>query len=293
MRKLTKNIVAETGFQWANVGAAVTEGGVIMIDCPVRPTESRKWQEELRTLSPLGLRYLISTDYHGDHSTGAAFVKGVTYIAPQRVYEEMGKIQGKHTFSRNALIETLRDQGLKEEAEEVAKAAVRLPTVCFEESLILHLPPLTFEIRRVGGHTPACSVVYIPEEKVIFSSDVVMDTPEPGMRDANVGQWLKAMEWIEGLPVDYIVTGHGEIGGKEIIGKLRKYLSEVWGIMGKLVESGKTKAEAVGDRSFGKFLRVDESKGSYWIEHRKKTFQLGLEKMYDDVKELQGATEKT
>ncbi|MFQ5895932.1 MAG: MBL fold metallo-hydrolase, partial [Nitrospinota bacterium] len=74
MRQLTEHLYAETGFDWANVGAAVTDEGVVLIDCPVRPTDSRKWQGEVRSLSPRGIRYLISTDYHGDHTTGAAFI---------------------------------------------------------------------------------------------------------------------------------------------------------------------------------------------------------------------------
>ncbi len=32
MLRLTKSIVVETGFQWANVGAAITEDGIVLID---------------------------------------------------------------------------------------------------------------------------------------------------------------------------------------------------------------------------------------------------------------------
>ena len=95
--------------------------GVVLIDCPVRPTDSERWQNDLRSLSPLGIRYLISTDFHGDHATGSAFVKGVTFIASQVVYE---KIAGKYAFSKKSFIETLRDQGHTEEAAKIAKAVI-------------------------------------------------------------------------------------------------------------------------------------------------------------------------
>jgi cyclase len=239
MQRLGNHIVVETGFQWANVGAAVTQEGVILIDCPVRPTDSRQWQKELRSLSPSGLRYLISTDFHGDHSTGAAFIEGVTYIAPQRVYEEIARIQERQTFSKDIFIETLRDQGFKEEAEEIAKAVVPLPKICFEDTLILHFPPLTFQIRRLGGHTPACSVVFIPEEKVLFAGDVVIEERNPGMRDAHLGQWIKALEWIENLPAEHIVPGHGEVCGKDVVRRLRDYFQTLRGDMEKLVRAGR------------------------------------------------------
>ena len=75
MRRLSDHLVAETEYLWANVGAGVTEAGVVLIDCPVRPSDSRSWQEKLRALSPKGIRYRISTDYHGDHTIGAAFIE--------------------------------------------------------------------------------------------------------------------------------------------------------------------------------------------------------------------------
>ncbi len=282
MRQLTEHVFAETGFAWANVGAAVTERGIVLIDCPVRPSDSRLWQKELRSLSPLGVRYLISTDYHGDHVTGSAFIKEGTLIAPERVYEEM--TQAKHPFFKEIFMETLRDQGLQEEAEEIDRAAVPLPELCFEEGLILHLPPLTFEMRRMGGHTPACSVVYIPEEKVLFGGDVVIDSPCPGMREANAGQWIRALEWIEALPVDRIVPGHGEVCGKEVVRRLKQYLSDVRETMRKCVRAGRAQSEAVKDPSFERFFWTDTSKGAYWAEQRKETFRKGLEKLYEEVK---------
>lgn len=284
MRRLTKNIVAETGFQWANVGAAITGDGIILIDCPVRPTDSRQWQKELRSLSPLGLRYLISTDFHGDHSTGAAFIEDVTYIAPQLVYEEIAKIQERQTFSKDIFIETLRDQGFSGEAEEIARAVVPLPKICFDDALILHFSPLTFQIRRLGGHTPACSVVFIPEEKVLFAGDVVIEERNPGMRDAHLGQWIKALEWIESLPVEHIVPGHGEVCGQDVVRRLKEYFQTLRGDMGKLVRAGRTKAEAVAADSFEKLFWADTSRGTYWIQQRRDNFRRGLERVYDEVK---------
>jgi cyclase len=230
----------------------------------------------------LGLCYLIATDFHGDHTTGAAFVEDVTFIAPQFVYEEVSK--GTNAFFKKIFVETLRDQGHTNEAAEIQEAAVPLPQVCFEDSLILHLHPLTLVIRRMGGHSPACSVVYVPEEGVLFSGDVVINGPSAGMRDANVAQWVKALSWVEELPVDTIVPGHGEVCGKEVVRRLKDRLIGIWKAMEKLVQEGRTKAEAVVDSSFAKYFFADTSHGAYWLQQRKDTFREGLERLYDEVK---------
>ncbi|MBI3126482.1 MAG: MBL fold metallo-hydrolase [Candidatus Tectomicrobia bacterium] len=284
MRQLSKHVYAETGYDWANVGAVVTDEGLVLIDCPVRPSNSQHWQNEIRPLSAKGIKYIIGTDYHGDHTTGSAFVEGPTFIAPQRVFDEISRTAGKHPFAKALFVNTLRDQGHTREADEIEAAVVPAPQICFEESMILHLPPLTFEIRRLGGHSPACSVVYVPEEGVLFSSDVAMDSPTPGMRDANVKQWIAALDWIEKLNPGRIVPGHGEIGGLEIVRKLRSYLQELSGVMEKVVRAGRSMEEAVRDPSFDRFFWADASKGAFWAQERRETFQKGLETVYKEAR---------
>ncbi len=87
MQRVGKHLYVETGYDWANVSAAVTDAGVVLVDSPVRPSDSRKWQEVVRGLHPEGARYLITTDYHGDHTTGASFIEGigetVLFLAPR------------------------------------------------------------------------------------------------------------------------------------------------------------------------------------------------------------------
>ncbi len=282
MRRLSEHLYAETAFDWANVGAAVTDNGVVLLDCPVRPTDSRRWQSEVASLSPLGVRYLIATDYHGDHTTGSSFIEGdVEIIAPQYVYEEIAK--GDNAFSKEIFVKTLRDRGHVAEAVEIETAAVPLPRFCFEDNLTLHLPPLTFEIHRKGGHSPACTSVLVPEEGVLFAGDVVINGPSAGMRDACVAEWIEALAWVETLNVETIVPGHGEICGKEVATELKDRLSGMMEIMVGVVGAGKPKTEATEDPQFLAYFHADDSLGAYWLQQRKDTFREGLERLYDEV----------
>ena len=106
MHNLSEHLYAETKYDWANVGAAVTEEGIVLLDCPVRPSDSKHWQDEIRKLSPEGIKYLIATDYHGDHTTGAHFIEDkVTFFAPEFVYQEASK--GDNAFSKDLFLEII------------------------------------------------------------------------------------------------------------------------------------------------------------------------------------------
>ena len=282
MHNLSEHLYAETKYDWANVGAAVTNEGVVLLDCPVRPSDSKHWQNEIRNLSSTQIKFLIATDYHGDHTTGASFIEDdVTFFAPEFVYQEVSK--GDNAFSKEIFVETLKDLGHIEEADAIINAPPYLPQVCFKENLILHFPPLTFEIYRKGGHSPACSSVFVPEEGVLFSGDVVINGPSAGMRDANLGEWIRALEWVESLPIDTIVPGHGEICGKEVAVELKGRLSDILGGMEEIVNAGIEKAAAVVHSSFDKFFHADTTRGEYWLQQRKETFQAGLERVYDEI----------
>ena len=136
MQRVGKHLYVETGYDWANVSAAVTDAGVVLVDSPVRPSDSRKWQEVVRGLHPKGARYLITTDYHGDHTTGASFIEGigetVLFLAPQVAYEEISK--GDNAFSKEIFVNTLRDLGHADEADAIDNAPVPLPAFCWEET---------------------------------------------------------------------------------------------------------------------------------------------------------------
>jgi glyoxylase-like metal-dependent hydrolase (beta-lactamase superfamily II) len=194
------------------------------------------------------------------------------------------KIRGNTRAARKTFVDTLNDMGEPEEAEQVAEANVPPPQVCFDDHLTLHLAPLTFEIFRKGGHTPACTCVLVPEERVLFSGDVMINEAGPGMRDASINEWIEALEWMEGLPVDHIVPGHGEVCTVREARALKEQFIEIRGIMRDLVRTGRQKTEAAADAKFEKYFWSDTSRGPSWIEGRRVTFRKGLEKLYEEAR---------
>lgn len=284
MQRVSDHLYVETAYHWANVGAAVTKQGIVLIDCPVRPSQSRHWQDALRQLGAGDIRYLIGTDYHVDHTTGISFVDGdFVLVTAQRVYAELEKLRPNARASRKHFCDTLVDMGFPEEAEQVANAVVPPPQVCFDDHMTLHLEPLTFEIYRKGGHTPGCTCVLVPEERVLFSSDVMINEPGAGMRDANLTDWIAALEWMETLPIDHVVPGHGEVCTIAEVRRFKHEFIEIQQIMHDVIRAGTEKTAAAADPRFEKFFWADTTRGPSWIEARRTTFRKGLEKLYDDA----------
>jgi len=201
MQKITDNVFAETEFQGCNCGFVVTSEGVVMIDTPQMPADAVKWRDEIAKHGRV--RYLINTEPHGDHFSGNHFFEG-TVIA--------------HEGVREAILAASPEQ-LKERVRQMSPESLplmegygyRLPTITLSQRLTLYLGDHTFKLINLPGHTAYQVAVYIPEEKVIFTSDNVITSSTPLMFAALPYDWLESLKTMQELNADWLVPGHGDV----------------------------------------------------------------------------------
>jgi cyclase len=77
---------------------------------------------------------------------------------------------------------------------------------------------------RVGGHTAATSVVWLPEEKILFVGDAVWVDQHPYMAQANSKEWLDGLTYIRKLKADNIVPGRGSVCDREATDRMSEYI---------------------------------------------------------------------
>ena len=180
MEKITDNVYAETQFRGCNPGFVVTKEGVVMIDTPMIPTDAIEWRNEIDKHG--SVRYLINTEPHGDHFTGNYFFDG-TIVA--------------HDGTREAIMAASVEQ-LKERLRQMAPDSVPLldgfsyrpPSITLSQRLTLYVGDHSFQLIHLPGHTPYQVAVYIPEEKVIFTSDNVVYRIQGYLSQALPYEWL-------------------------------------------------------------------------------------------------------
>ena len=64
LRELAPGVYLETGFEGGNVGAILTERGVVLVDTPMLPPEARAWLSTVAGLDGGTIYSIINTDYH-------------------------------------------------------------------------------------------------------------------------------------------------------------------------------------------------------------------------------------
>jgi cyclase len=217
MQKLTENVYVQTGRRGCNTGFVVTSDGVIAHDTPMSHADAKEWVKEITKHGTL--RYVINGEGHPDHIAGNCYMGG-TLIA--------------HEGAREAILKT-DINNLKQMQQRMAPDTssadkdfkLRTPDITFSERLTIFLGKHTFHLFALPGHSPYQVSVYVPEERVIFTSDNVVTTGMPFFREALPDEWLKSLQFIDKLDFDKVVPGHGEVADKSYIKQMIKTI-HVW-----------------------------------------------------------------
>ena len=214
------------------------DDGVMVVDTFSKPSAARALMEQIKSVTPKPVKYVVDTHFHWDHYYGnevylGAWPAGVEIISSEATRQNIEQ-RGIPRVKREILevpkeIETLKadlakaaDATKKAEIQENLRQTeaylaelkamrVTLPTLTFERSLMLYQQSRTVEILYLGkGHTDGDAVVYLPKEKVIITGDALHGWT-PYMGDSYPYDWIRMLEATEKLDFDYIIGGHGGV----------------------------------------------------------------------------------
>jgi len=278
IREIAPRIFVETEFHGANVAFIVTGEGVILIDTPMLPKEARQWRAEIGKMTDQEIIYIINTDHHRAHVIGNQFFPTATVIAHERAWKEM-KSYGDSFRTR--LINMYRDRIPAAVEEWKQSLEIIKPEITFSGRTLLFKGDKEIHLIPVGGHTPATTVVYFPNEKLLFTGDAVVTNRPPFLSQGNTKEWLQALTYLRKLRYDILIPGHGELTGKEATENMSNYLRLVRRRVRSAYRSGLPKADTA--RSLSHLIR-------YWpippFEKPKadRRFKSGLGRVWNEVR---------
>mgnify|MGYP000023444683 FL=1 len=221
LQEVAPNVFAyiHSGVGWdiCNSGFIVGDDGVLVIDAMMVASQVRMYMEEIRKVTDKPIRYVVNTHHHVDHSFGNQF-----YLPAEIV---------SHRGCRESLITKGADVGMLSERypqykEDWAEARLTPASITYEDKMIVHLGGKVVELLHPGpAHTYGDTLVYLPEDKVLFTGDVAFHYLTPLARDGHVSNWIKVANGIlNHLDATTLIPGHGPVSGKEVVSATLKYL---------------------------------------------------------------------
>lgn len=240
MQQVSEHVFVETKYLGCNVGVVLTEQGPIVIDTPALPDDVRDLREQIRELTKRRILNIIYTHEHFDHVLGA---KGLTkkVIAHYTAVKDIEYLQTNLPAEINHFFPDL----YKQYKDIFDNVKIISPHITFVNEMKLYAGDTKLELSWVGSHSPASILIYIPEDRLLFCGDNV-DVGMPFIAPySRFGEWIDALKRIEGMEIDRIVPGHGEVCGMEDVHRTRIFFETARDRVQKLIKAGATKQESV------------------------------------------------
>jgi glyoxylase-like metal-dependent hydrolase (beta-lactamase superfamily II) len=221
MQLIERGIYYEDSYLGVTLGALIFSQGVIAIDAPLRPEETRSWRSALMNQRGGASRLLINLDAHPDRTLGSRALE-CTIIAHQKaalVFRNRPTIFKGQSIESGAVWETYNDAiGMRWAS----------PDITFTERMYLHWggPEVILEYRP--GPTPGSIWVIIPDAHAVFVGDAVTHGQPPFLAQADLNDWLINLDWLDTSYRDFtIVCGRGGVATLDDIHHLSRLLKEI------------------------------------------------------------------
>lgn len=186
-----------------------------MVDAGNSPAHAHLLLDGLAKLSLASPKYVVLTHWHWDHIFGAsAFdIPIFAYEETQQVIEEMVDLDWSdealdQRVAEGTEIEFCRDM-LKAEWPDRTNLRLKPPDVSFATQLEFNLSGVRCQVKHVGGdHASDSSIVYIPEDKVLFLSDCLYEDLHHGPRNYTTQKLFPLIDEIMSYNVEHYIWGH-------------------------------------------------------------------------------------
>ena len=262
-----------------NSAIIVGDDGCLVFDAQSTPAMANKVIERVRTVTDKPIKYVVLSHYHAVRVLGAS------------AYE------AQHVICSEATREMIVERGAQDYKSEVQRfprlfqavetiPGLTWPTITFNDRMTIWLGKLQVDIIHVGrGHTKGDTVVWLPEERTLFSGDLVEYGATPYAGDAHFKDWPETLQKLRDLKPLALVPGRGDaLAGEE---EVEKGIAGTQAFLGELYKAVSQSAEA-GDslkQAYDKAMTALQPRYGNWVifEH---CLPFNVSRAYDEAKGL-------
>jgi glyoxylase-like metal-dependent hydrolase (beta-lactamase superfamily II) len=274
LEKVSERVFANyEGKTGGNVGIVIMDEAVAAVDAQY-PISGADFRKSIETVTDRPVTHLLLTHDHGDHVLGNQAFDDCEIVSHKRLKEKM-EDRLRTDWAPGNLEKWLED--IKKNRPERAwlheGLRIVLPTKVFEDKYELD----GIDIINLGGHTDCSSVVYIPEDRVLFAGDLMFAKMFPWAGDptADPDTWIEAFKKILEMDIENIVPGHGPLCNKDEVRTQLEWFETVRDEMKRIISDGTLEDEAVFHEGYPDFY---ESTGQRRENSLKHWYRVWLEK---------------
>ena len=226
-----------------NTGFVVGDESVISIDACSTERRTRAYRDRIASVTPAPVTTLVNTHHHGDHTYGNFVFSPATIVAQENCRAEMLA----YGFPGNTGVWEPVDWG---------EVRVAPPTLTFTYRVRLWSGDRPVEVSWVGqtAHTSNDSLVWLPEQEVLFCGDLLFNGGTPFLLMGSVRGAIDVLTSVVApIPARVIVPGHGAPCDQELITTVVGYLEFVLDTARQGIEAGLAPLDLARQTDLGEY----------------------------------------
>lgn len=252
----------------SNAGFVVTSQGVVVYDALGSPSLAKKLIQNIRSVTDLPIKTVVIGHYHADHIYGLQVFKeiGAEILAPIGYEEYMNS-----PFAE----ERLEERRFSLEPWVNEKTHLLHPDRIIKQSESFTVGDTRFTMSLLGSaHSQGDMTLYVENDKVLFSGDIIFEGRVPFLGNANTKNWLETLVKFETDNLSALIPGHGPHAKEpnKAITLTRRYLEVVRQTMSDAVEDLQPFDEAYEEADWSEFEKLP----AFEAGHRRNVYQVFL-----------------
>ena len=215
-----------------NSGVIATSEGVVVLDALDSEAVARAEREAIANTIRQPVRALVSSTFHNNYTKG------------NLAFADVWKIG--HENYRTDLLALMQREKVSTEEQKA-----RLPDQTFRDRVTLYLGGKEIQILYVGrAHTRGDSIIYVPQDRIVYLSELFFADQFLYIDDGYGLDWLKALDAVEGLGAEIFVPAHGPIPAdpretRQGLVRFRQMLVDIRDAVQQEIARGATEDQAV------------------------------------------------
>jgi cyclase len=243
--------VQPDGSWWINNAGAVSGAdGTIIIDTCATEVRTRRFLAAVDDATGgAPIRTAVNTHEHGDHTHGNSLLPVDAAI--------IAHAHARRSMESHSLIGT--EARAWDPVPDWGAVALRLPSITVDDRVTIHAGGRRVEVLHPGyaAHTDGDLVAWLPDERILFTGDLVFHGLTPLVYAGSVTGALQSLDWVAGFGTHHLVPGHGPVATgsavESVLDEHRRYYRLVLEAAGLGRRRGMTALEAAQQTDLGEF----------------------------------------
>ena len=259
--------VQPDGSWWNNNAGAITgdDGTGLIVDTCATETRTRRFLDAVRDATgDAPIRLAVNTHQHGDHTYGNCLLPEATVLVG-------------HEHMRAGLLEDFLIDGCPPfwtPVPDWGAVTKRVPNVTMKTELTAYLGTRRVDLVHPGftAHTTGDVVAWLPEERVLFTGDLLFHGLTPLVFMGSVTGAHNALDWIMQHDPEHLVPGHGPLVAgadvADVLGQHERYYRFITTTANDAHREGLTPLAAAQQADLGDFATWNDAERVVLNLHR-------------------------